>query len=269
MKRQIMTLLLVFTLVANLFSMAAFAQELPDQGDEELCEHLDTETVYESAGDWLHAVTEQCVCSEEVDAYEEECLDEDENSFCDLCEAELLCLHQDTELSFVPGEEDRTHIATETCACGEEVDTYEEACVDEDGDGYCDGCEAELPCLHEDTTVTYQPGQKEESHIAVTLCSCGEEVDALVESCEDADGDCFCDGCGTQLAEPITLGDTDGDGAITEDDAQYVLRYVVRMEDFIDTEMADVDGDGMITAMDATCILCYCEGLIEAFPGEA
>jgi len=323
MKRKIMSLLLVSALAVTLLPMAAFAQELPENG-EEICEHLDTVLLYEAAGEWIHTVVEQCACEEaigwyeeycldgdgdgfcdlcaaelpclheavelsyapgeeawthtvtetcacgeEVDAYEEDCQDEDEDSFCDLCEAELPCLYSDPELTYTPGEEARTHTATEICACGEEVDAYEEDCLDEDEDSFCDLCEAELPCLHSDTAVTYQPGQKEETHIAVTLCDCGEEVDAVVEGCDDSDGDGLCDGCGALLQQPITLGDVDGDGAITQEDAACILAFVVRRLDTIDEAMADVDGDGIITAMDATCILRYCENLIDTFPGEA
>lgn len=228
MKRQVMTLLLVSALVACLLPVAASAQELPDNGEEELCEHTDTERIYEFAGDWLHAVTEQC-------------------------------------------------------ACGEEVAAAQEYCTDEDGDSFCDLCEAELPCLHSDTSVTYQPGQKAESHIAVTLCSCGEKVNALVESCEDADGNGFCDGCAAQLEnsedpdgdgcaaqpeEPITLGDVTFDSVIDGEDVNLVLCYVARLQDDIDEAMADVDGNGRVTAVDAMLILCYAQGQIDAFPGE-
>lgn len=213
MKRQVMTLLLVSALVACLLPVAASAQELPDNGEEELCEHTDTERIYEFAGDWLHAVTERC-------------------------------------------------------ACGEEVAATQEYCTDEDGDSFCDLCEAELPCLHSDTSVTYQPGQKAESHIAVTLCSCGEKVNALVESCEDADSNGFCDGCAAQLEEPITLGDVNLDGVIDGEDVNLVLCYVARLQDDIDEAMADVDGNGRVTAVDAMLILCYAQGQIDAFPGE-
>lgn len=320
MKRQVMTLLLVSALAVNLLPMAAFAQELPENG-EEICEHLDTVLLYEAAGEWIHTVVEQCACEEAIGWYEEYCLDGDGDGFCDLCAAELPCLHEAVELSYAPGEGDRAHLATQICTdCGEEA-AFEEACLDADLDGFCDGCEGELPCLHEnaastytlgqierthtvtvlcpcgeelsqsvescfdedrdefcdgcagalpclheDITVTYQPGQKEETHIALTLCSCGEEVDAIVESCEDTDSDGLCDGCMAQLEKTVTLGDVNLDGIIDAEDAGLVLRVVARLEVPIDETMADVDGNGRITAVDAMLILCYAQGQIDTFP---
>lgn len=220
MKRQGMSLLLMLALVVGLLPVSVFAQDFPADGEEssveeetEICEHEDTEVLCSPVGDWIHAVTEQCIC-------------------------------------------------------GEETDWYEEDCSDEDDDGFCDSCEAGLPCLHEDTAITYQPGRKEETHIAITLCICGEEVDSVMQSCRDEDGDGLCDGCEAQLVEPITLGDVNEDGTITKEDAKYILRYVVQTVDTIDEDVADVDGDGMITAMDATFILRYCADLIDVFPVE-
>lgn len=265
MKRKIMSLLLVSALAVTLLPMAAFAQELPENG-EEICEHLDTVLLYEAAGEWIHTVVEQCACEEAIGWYEEYCLDGDGDGFCDLCVAELPCLHEAVELSYAPGEGDRAHLATQICTdCGEEA-AFEEACLDADLDGFCDGCEGALPCLHEDITVTYQPGQKEETHIALTLCSCGEEVDAIVESCEDTDSDGLCDGCMAQLEKTVTLGDVNLDGIIDAEDAGLVLRVVARLEVPIDETMADVDGNGRITAVDAMLILCYAQGQIDTFP---
>lgn len=178
------------------------------------------------------------------------------------------CQHEEVEILCEPLE-DWHHAVIELCVCGEETDNYEEICQDEDGDDFCDLCEAELPCLHAETAVAYEPGPKAQTHFAITLCACGEEVDAVMEPCADEDSDGLCDGCEAELEKPIILGDVDGDGAITDADAKCILYYVVGIVDAIDVDMADVDGDGMITAMDATCILRYCENLIDAFPAEA
>lgn len=228
MKRQVMSLLLVSALAATLLPLAAFAQEQPDIREEELCEHTDTERIYEFAGDWLHAVTEQCACGEEVGAWEEGCLDEDTDSFCDLCEGELPCLHSDTSVTYQPGQKAESHIAVTLCSCGEKVNAQVESCEDADSNGFCDGCAAQL------------------------------------ENSEDPDGD----GCAAQLEEPITLGDVTFDGVIDGEDVNLVLCYVARLQDDINEAMADVDGNGRVTAVDAMLILCYAQGQIDAFPGE-
>ena len=218
MKRQ-GSLLLVLTLMVALLPLSAFAQDLPiTKGGnpvEETCVHEKTEVFCTPAGDWIHTVTEQCICTEETDRYTESCYDEEE-------------------------------------------------------DGFCDFCEAELPCLHENTELVYERGRKEKTHFALVLCDCGEEVDAVMETCRDRNNDGRCDGCKARLKEqePAALGDVNEDGTITNEDAKYILRYVVQAVDDIEESLADVDGDGMITAMDATSILRYCAGLIAAFPAE-
>jgi len=65
-------------------------------------------------------------------------------------------------------------------------------------------------------------------------------------------------------AEPVILmGDVNGDGVVTEDDALLTLRRSVGLEDFTEaqTKAADMDGDGNITAEDAREILRKSAGL--------
>lgn len=61
------------------------------------------------------------------------------------------------------------------------------------------------------------------------------------------------------------MGDVDGDGVVTAQDAAGILRHVVGLEVLHDSYLlqADVDGDGLITAADAAKILQYVVGLIE------
>lgn len=68
----------------------------------------------------------------------------------------------------------------------------------------------------------------------------------------------------TPSPEPL-LGDVDGDGVVTAQDAAWILRHVVGLEVLPDSCLlqADVDGDGLITAADAAKILQYVVGLIE------
>ncbi len=61
------------------------------------------------------------------------------------------------------------------------------------------------------------------------------------------------------------LGDADGDGVVTAQDAACLLRYLVGLETLPAERLSllDVDGDGAITAADAAKILQYVVGLIK------
>ncbi len=63
----------------------------------------------------------------------------------------------------------------------------------------------------------------------------------------------------------LILGDADGDGIVTAQDAAWLLRYLVGLETLPDERLSllDVDGDGAITAADAAKILQYVVGLIK------
>ncbi|MBQ1388807.1 MAG: dockerin type I repeat-containing protein [Clostridia bacterium] len=63
-----------------------------------------------------------------------------------------------------------------------------------------------------------------------------------------------------------TLGDIDGDGAITANDALTILRSSVGMTDLTTEQikLADIDGDEQITANDALAVLRYSVGIADA-----
>lgn len=232
------------------------------------CLHENTDNVYNAVKDWLHAVTVLCDCSVEMDCYEESCQDADGDLICDLCEGALSCMHEDVAPEYTPGQKDRTHILTEICICGAEMNKQKEDCMDLNGDFICDGCEAQLPCLHEDTQMTITAGEQSEIHVITEICTCGEKLDVQEEACSDADEDDICDVCEAQLEKPITAGDVNHDGLIDDADAKYILQYVAKLEEEIDKAMADVDGDGCITVLDAAYILSYAQGQIDSFPVE-
>ena len=84
----------------------------------------------------------------------------------------------------------------------------------------------------------------------------------------DADGDGYCDMCGTYMGEPeirFVLGDTDNDGRVTAADARTALRIAVNLEYFAKSDpvynAADADEDGSVTAADARLILRASVGL--------
>lgn len=72
-------------------------------------------------------------------------------------------------------------------------------------------------------------------------------------------------------APKYTLGDVDGDGKITEADADLVRSSLgrpadVRVLNEEQEKAADVDGDGDVTAIDANIIRKYALGIIDTFP---
>ncbi|MBO5798332.1 MAG: glycoside hydrolase N-terminal domain-containing protein, partial [Clostridia bacterium] len=71
-----------------------------------------------------------------------------------------------------------------------------------------------------------------------------------------------------ELSGGATLGDVDGDGAITSTDARLTLQFYAGKikETDLNTAVADVDGDDKITSTDARLILQYYAGKIEDFP---
>lgn len=66
------------------------------------------------------------------------------------------------------------------------------------------------------------------------------------------------------------LGDVDGDGEVTMDDAELVLNIAVGNVDASDDERrrADVSGSGEVTSHDSSLIQQYIEGDIDDFPAE-
>ncbi len=63
------------------------------------------------------------------------------------------------------------------------------------------------------------------------------------------------------------LGDVNEDGKVDALDATFILRYVVKLDEFSEKQiaLADVNKDGNVDAIDATLILQYTVGLIESF----
>lgn len=251
MKRRLLPLLLVLVLLLGMIPVSAYADD--GQPDAEETAAASEASAEETAAeeDEIEAFAEEKVAEEIVEEVTEE----------------IICQHTEFSAACEAAEEAK-HTITETCVCGEEMSRTTEACLDEDEDLICDACKESLPCEHTDLTVSYAPGQLEQTHLAETRCNCGTELEQVLESCRDEDGNGLCDGCEVQLEVPVALGDVNADGIIDEEDAMCILRYVVGFSDDIDRELADVDGDGIISAIDATFILRYCAGKIEAFPAE-
>ena len=64
------------------------------------------------------------------------------------------------------------------------------------------------------------------------------------------------------------VGDVNGDGVISANDATLIMRYVAKLISEINESVADVNGDGVISANDATLIKRYVAKLIDSFPAE-
>ncbi|MBP3633417.1 MAG: hypothetical protein J6J43_02460, partial [Oscillospiraceae bacterium] len=160
------------------------------------CKHTAVEVSYVTAGNGTHSKNVVCrSCGNTVSQDVVTCIDEDANDACDLCGGTMSCSHTQTTVSYVSNG-NGTHDKTEVCICGEEVDVTTETCVDEDEDGYCDGCEdpVEAACDHAETTSeTVYNGDK--THTTTVTCVCGEVVSTETADCVDEDKDCACDTC--------------------------------------------------------------------------
>lgn len=69
-------------------------------------------------------------------------------------------------------------------------------------------------------------------------------------------------------AEKPIIGDVDGDGAVTVQDATVIQRALANMKtpENANLDAGDVDNDGEITSNDVTLILRYKAGLIPSLP---
>ncbi|MBP3632983.1 MAG: hypothetical protein J6J43_00220, partial [Oscillospiraceae bacterium] len=166
---------------------------------DDVCAHDYTSTTVEANGDDTHTVSEICnSCGAVISSSIDECSDENTDNVCDICDAVLNCKHENLSTSYI-GNGDGTHEKSVTCAdCGEaQGEAVIEDCADEDGDGYCDGCEdpVEAACDHAETTSeTVYNGDK--THTTTVTCVCGEVVSTETADCVDEDKDCACDTCG-------------------------------------------------------------------------
>lgn len=76
-------------------------------------------------------------------------------------------------------------------------------------------------------------------------------------------------GDGEQLLPPCgNYGDVNGDGYVTEDDAQLIREYLAGNTELTAEQLirADVSNDGVVSLKDATLISQYVEGIRDTFP---
>lgn len=118
-----------------------------------------------------------------------------------------------------------------------------------------------VPCetVH-DVRETEIPATCTEPGSLSTGCACGygiteTELPPLGHAYENE----VCTRCGK--AQSKLLGDVDGDGALSYNDALTVLRYSISLVELPDPTLADVDGDGTVTYNDALVILRTSIGL--------
>ena len=106
-----------------------------------------------------------------------------------------------------------------------------------------------------------------------------EEPSVTINGREDLVGFCIVSGVGeaaridtvdftvTEPAAPM-LGDVNGDGEVTIEDALLAMRYVMTLVELTDVQFAqaDVDGNGEVTMLDCLIIMRYAAGAIDSFP---
>ena len=170
MKNLILRRLALLLAVCLLLSAVPFAAAAED------CSHSSTTKYYtiNENGSGAHQKTEICNnndCNETLFDDSEFCVDMDNNGECDKCAAIMpeipLCQHDDTTGSF-KANYDGTHTIALVCnTCEADLIELEKDCADDDADGLCDSCNAEMPeptnavlsCEQSGTTVNGSSGE--------------------------------------------------------------------------------------------------------------
>ena len=72
------------------------------------------------------------------------------------------------------------------------------------------------------------------------------------------------------MKNPVLMGDVNGDGNVTAEDALAILKHVVGLEELTGDSLtsADVNADTGITAEDALDVLKKVVGLLDKFKAE-
>ena len=127
------------------------------------------------------------------------CTDENKDDYCDVCEADLTCLHDVYEVKYVCNK-NWTHQMQIICTiCDAMLTDTTETCVNRSGnDQLCDKCAGACEHSYE---VSYEllTGEK---HTKVETCEyegCGKVV-KTEEACADTIHDSKCDACGNDVA---------------------------------------------------------------------
>ena len=175
-------------------------------GQDFSCQHLETVVSYDYIvnADRTHTVITITTCAnagcdeKELSRVTAEtataCTDEDDDDYCDVCGADLTCLHAVQTVKYVHNEgwSHQVQIFCETC--GDKLADNYEACVDRKGDDkLCDKCgEA---CDHA-YSYTYNKIEGVEEHNAKGTCvHCGDKTD-FNEACADVNThNGLCDYC--------------------------------------------------------------------------
>ena len=185
----------------------AVAHLIEGYGKAEICMHTATKLANYVNNDYDNVHHFQVICADcGAVVFAEETgdhVDEDADGLCDLCGG---CLH-DMVTQFVSCG-DGTHKEKEVCSkCGY-TKSWDDVltCSDEDGDGKCDMCGADVEpaCEHWDSNYSYEDNGNG-THKKTTTCAlCGEVMSEINEDCTDADGDGLCDRCGAAVETVCT-----------------------------------------------------------------
>ncbi|MBQ9968383.1 MAG: hypothetical protein IJO88_06645, partial [Oscillospiraceae bacterium] len=166
-------------------------------GGSFVCEHVDIDKNYTTAGEETHTVSGTCDYCGEAVQYEETCTDEDLDLVCDLCGGAVSCKHPQRHAVYV-NTGVGTHNKVVLCSICEDVVEENTGlfCINEDEDDLCDLCDGSMTCEHEGVDVTTEyVDNGDGTHVKTVVCTCGETVSETTEPCTDADGDGYCDGC--------------------------------------------------------------------------
>ena len=145
------------------------------------------------------------------------------------------------------------------------------------GDGDCDGAigESSATCAA-DCGAVCGDGSCNGEDVDSCYQDCGVCGNGVCEAEEDQTGSCCMDCPGSIPATyvcPSTgaearprMGDVDGDGTVTDDDAYLINEYYVGSNPDIEVAAADVDSDGRITVVDAMLTSQHARGSRPVLP---
>ena len=139
-----------------------------------VCKHTNTTTVYARVeGTEKHTVTVKCECGETIgEVTTEDCVDENKDNKCDVCEGTIACKHINTTTQYIHIENTNTHTVKVQCECGEVVSERVENCVDTNKNQECDYCADKIPATGDRVDILFVTFLAASSLLAIAVFVC-------------------------------------------------------------------------------------------------
>lgn len=135
----------------------------------------------------------------------ENCVDDNADEICDICNGSLKPCEHDGETSAKTAYNgDKTHTVTVTCEqCKAQVSETAVDCTDADEDGKCDICAGKIgSCRHKGEQTTKLTYNNDKTHTTKVTCNvCKGTVSTVTDACVDEREDGVCDICGGVIGD--------------------------------------------------------------------